>query len=139
MSEFNEWWEENYMTLSSDRTEAEDIYNLGKQSQQVKIDRLIEKHSEEKRILHNVIEMNQAKIDELKKKYDAMYNAFIVADDCRKEWHESYMSARKERYELQGRIDGALSHLDLACPESWGCCVEQAIGILKGSKDETII
>ena len=107
MSEFNEWWEENYMTLSSDRTEAEDIYNLGKQSQQVKIDRLIEKHSEEKRILHNVIEMNQAKIDELKKKYDAMYNAFIVADDCRKEWHESYMSARKERDELQGRIDAS--------------------------------
>lgn len=38
--------------------------------------------------------------------------------------------------ELQGRIDKALSHLDLAYPESWGCCVEQAIGILKGNKDD---
>ena len=37
------------------------------EEQQKKIDEVNEKHSEEKRILHNVIEMNQAKIDELKK------------------------------------------------------------------------
>lgn len=40
MSEFDKWWEENYMILSSDRTEAEDIYNLGVESQQAKIDLL---------------------------------------------------------------------------------------------------
>jgi len=37
---FDEWWEENYMVVSADRTEAEDIYNLGQQSQQAKIDEL---------------------------------------------------------------------------------------------------
>ena len=37
---FDEWWEENYMVVSTDRTEAEDIYNLGQQSQQAKIDEL---------------------------------------------------------------------------------------------------
>lgn len=37
MSEFDKWWEENYMSVSSDRTEAEDIYNLGVESQQAKI------------------------------------------------------------------------------------------------------
>ena len=42
MSEFDKWWEENCMTLSSDRTEAEDIYNLGAESQQTKIDELQE-------------------------------------------------------------------------------------------------
>lgn len=42
MSEFDKWWEENCMILSSDRTEAEDIYNLGVESQQVKIDELRE-------------------------------------------------------------------------------------------------
>ena len=38
--------------------------------------------------------------------------------------------------ELQARVDEALKHLDLAYPESWGCCVDQAIDILKGNKDE---
>ena len=38
--------------------------------------------------------------------------------------------------ELQTRIDEALKHLDLAYPESWGYCVDQAIDILKGNKDE---
>ena len=42
MSEFDKWWEENCMILSSDRTEAEDIYNLGAQSQQAKINDLTE-------------------------------------------------------------------------------------------------
>lgn len=42
MSEFDKWWEENYMILSSDRTEAEYIYNLGVESQQAKIDEMQE-------------------------------------------------------------------------------------------------
>ena len=38
--------------------------------------------------------------------------------------------------ELQAKVDEALKHLDLAYPESWGYCVDQAIDILKGNKDE---
>ena len=45
-------------------------FDEGQQSQQDKIDEVNEKHSEEKRILHNVIEMNQAKIDELQARFD---------------------------------------------------------------------
>ena len=40
------------------------------EEQQKKIDEVNEKHSEEKRILHNVIEMNQTKIDELQARID---------------------------------------------------------------------
>ena len=40
MSSFDEWWEENYMMLSADRTEAEDIYNIGAQSRQSEVDEL---------------------------------------------------------------------------------------------------
>ena len=111
MNEFDKWWEENYMNVSADRTEAEDIYNLGSQSQ-------------------------QAKIDELQKKYDAMYNAFVVADDCRKEWHESYMSARKQRDELQGRIDRVVHILTYTNHASTPLCNELR-DILKGNKDES--
>ena len=57
-------------------------FEAGQQSQQgevdklqTKIDELNERHSEEKRILHNVIEMNQAKIDELQARVDkALYH-----------------------------------------------------------------
>lgn len=45
-------------------------FEAGQQSQQAKIDQLNKKNSEEKRILHNVIEMNQAKIDELQGRVD---------------------------------------------------------------------
>ena len=38
--------------------------------------------------------------------------------------------------ELQARVDEALKQLDLAYPESWGYCVDEAINILKGNKDE---
>lgn len=167
MSEFDKWWEENYMTLSSDRTEAEDIYNLGVESQQAKINdsentRAV-LYRENMDLRENNIDL-QSKIDEIKKKYDAMYNAFIVADDCRKEWHESYMSARKERDELQGKLDSTqhtsrevIKVMSLFC----GDCLKEnkelqgridgamkilsamrhngaykAVDILKGNKDE---
>jgi len=40
MKSFDEWWEENYMMVSADMTEAEDIYNLGQQSKQAEVDEL---------------------------------------------------------------------------------------------------
>ena len=36
--------------------------------------------------------------------------------------------------ELQARIDEALKQLDLAYPESWGYCVDEAINILKAAE-----
>ena len=39
-------------------------------SKDTKIDELNERYSEDKRILHNVIEMNQTKIDELQARVD---------------------------------------------------------------------
>ena len=81
------------------------------------------------------MQSQQVKIDELKKKYDAMYNAFIVADDCRKEWHESYMSARKGRDELQARIDGAMKYIEPS-DELSHKAYRDLVKILKGNKDE---
>ena len=72
--------------------------------------------------------------DELKKKYDAMHNAFIVADDCRKEWHELYISASKECNELQARVDEALKELELLNCYRTGNS-DNAIDILKGNTE----
>ena len=75
--EFNDWYGDKGEKLHIYRDEkwiAKHGFEAGQQSQQgevdklqTKIDELNERNSEEKRILHNVIEMNQAKIDELKK------------------------------------------------------------------------
>ena len=46
----------------------------------------------------------QDEIDELQNKYDAMYRAFTVADDCRKEWHRCYVGIRQREDELQKRV-----------------------------------
>ena len=51
-------------------------------------------------------------------------------------FEEGQESQQDKIDELQTRIDEALKHLDLAYPESWGYCVDQAIDILKGNKDE---
>ena len=57
--------------------------------------------------------------------FDVPYRAF------------KYMQSQQAKIdELQTRIDETLKQLDLAYPESWGYCVDQAIDILKGSKDE---
>lgn len=74
---FDEIWNDDWALSSCSRDDAEYFYNEGAKSQQgevdrlqTKIDELNEKNSEEKRILHNVIEMNQSKIDELQARVD---------------------------------------------------------------------
>ena len=117
MSEFEEYIKVNY-PRDYDRQKriypdqnVEELYSEDYkmwQHQQAKID-LLEvqlKGAEERAKL--TLDHKNKMVDELQKKYDAMYNAFIIADDCRKEWYESYMSARKDRDELQARVDGAI-------------------------------
>jgi DNA repair ATPase RecN len=47
----------------------------------------------------------QKKLEEVQRKYDALYNAFTVTDDARKEWHRCYMGVRQREDELQENID----------------------------------
>lgn len=74
----------------------------------------------------------QAEIDELQKKYDAMYRAFTVADDARKEWHRCYVGARQREDELQKRIDKAIIELSKVS----NMHVINARDILKGKQDD---
>ena len=72
------WDEDNY--VSENTQLAKDFFEAGQQSK-------------------------QAKIDELQNKYDAMYRAFTVADDCRKEWYRCYVDIRQREDEMKKRID----------------------------------
>lgn len=165
MIDFDKWWEENYMNVSADRTEAEDIYNIGSQSQQAKVNdsentravlyrenidirekntdlqakiELLEvqlKGAEERAKL--TLDHKNKMVDELQNKYDAMHNAFIVADDCRKEWHESYMNVRLERDELQARVKQGLKIAEDLMGEMQNYKLGESLeNILKGNKDE---
>ena len=73
------------------------------------------------------VEMSELSYKELQEQgvFDVPYRAF------------EYMQSQQAKIdELQAKVDEALKQLDLAYPESWGYCVDQAIDILKGNKDE---
>ena len=84
MSKFEDWWNiHNCVKESLMREDAEYVY----ESRQDEVYKL------------------QSEIDELQNKYDAMYRAFTVADDCRKEWYRCYVDIRQREDEMKKRID----------------------------------
>ena len=52
-------------------------------------------------------------------------------------WEAGQQSKQAEVDELQNKIDEALKLLNLAYPESWAYCVDEAINILKGEDHES--
>ena len=113
-------------------TAEKHAYWEGVASQQDKIDEVNEKHSEEKRILHNVIEMNQTKIDELKKLRSLDEMAINQLAQANQLW-------QIKCDELQKRIDDASNKIDFWVGGKNGDAIHVAksIGnILKGNKDE---
>ena len=51
------------------------------------------------------VQSKQSEVDELQNKYDEMYRAFTVADDCRKEWHRCCVNIHQREDGLQKRVD----------------------------------
>lgn len=108
------------------------------QSQQAKIDEL-QKQVVMQDLFYDQsaeIKNSKLKIEELQKKHDAMYNAFVVADDCRKEWHESYMNARKERDEMQAMVNSAEKAIMICEEYDHAEKLNEIYNLLKGNKDE---
>ena len=73
-----------------------------------------------------------SEFDNWKEEQERIHNDY----DAENAWYAGQQSQQAKIDELQARVDGALKHLDLAYPESWGYCVDQSIDILKGNKDE---
>lgn len=67
-SKFDEWWEENYINVSADRTEAFDIYSLGIKHQQEKV----EKAQTNSELLSEAFQRSVAREEELQKRVDAV-------------------------------------------------------------------
>ena len=112
---FDEWFN-TYENLQCDKDACEDAFEAGQQSKQDEVDELKremlnktnEAYADGQKSMRKMIKSNE---DELQNKYDAMYRAFTVADDCRKEWHRCYVGVRQREDELKKRIDEALQLL----------------------------
>ena len=107
------------LDIDSNSANYEYYFQSGQQSKQGEVDKL------------------QTEIAELQKKYNAMYNAFVVADDCRKEWHRCYVGIRQREDDLQKRIDDALIELEEAYRKGIiekPRCIVDSIKILKGEE-----
>ena len=68
--------------------------------------------------------------------FDKHWNEWAIASNCTEDEAKIHFEAGQQSQqakidELQARIDEALKQLDLAYPESWGYCVDEAINILK--------
>ena len=73
--------------------------------------------------------------------FDKHWDTHCISSNCEEDEAKIHFEAGQQSQqakidELQARIDEASKQLDLAYPESWGYCVDQAIDILKGNKDE---
>ena len=83
---FDEFWGEFAIGLNADENEAESIYEAGKQSKQAEVDGLQLKLSEDSRVLHNVIDIERRKCEELQERIDVLSKklnemAHIFLDD----------------------------------------------------------
>lgn len=135
MKSFDDSWRENRHIFESTKNLAKAMYLDGQQSKQAEIDELKremtnktnEAYADGQKSMRKMIKSNE---DELQNKYDAMYRAFTVADDCRKEWHRCYVGVRQREDELQKRIDEALAVLSNMKQHG----TDEAIYLLRGDQ-----
>lgn len=145
---FDEFYRTKKWFLNSEgRGAVKDAYEAGQQSRQAEINGLtIKLNGANERAMsllnhkNRMVDKMQAEIDEWQLKCDVMYNAFVVADDARKEWHRHYMGVHKKAVELQKRIAEALKILTDWHDQTYRDDSDQLIGeiedTLKGNQDE---
>ena len=66
---FDDWFN-TYENLQCDKDSCEDAFEAGQQSKQAEVDELQLKLSEDSRVLHNVIDIERRKCEELQKRID---------------------------------------------------------------------
>ena len=70
MSEFDKHWDTHCISSNCEEDEAKIHFEAGQQSQQAEVDELQLKLSEDSRVLHNVIDIERRKCEELQARID---------------------------------------------------------------------
>ena len=83
---FDEWLDTTKLRGYMDENSLEAAWEAGQQSKQAEVDRLQMKLSEDSRVLHNVIDIERRKCEELQKRIDVLSKklnemAHIFLDD----------------------------------------------------------
>lgn len=74
----------------------------------------------------------QAKIEQLEKEKQALHNAFVYMDECRKEWHEGYMRLHKQKTEITRLVQGLRNEFNLWSDDGEGSdAIEAQIELLE--------
>lgn len=81
-------------------------------------------------------DFRQAEVDELRKNFNNALKTIEIQQRFLDDADGANEIATSRVGELQNKIDEALKLLNLAYPGSWAYCVDEAINILKGNKDE---
>lgn len=76
----------------------------------------------------------QAEVDELRKNFNNALKTIEIQQRFLDDADGANEIATSQVSELQNKIDEALKLLNLAYPESWAYCVDEAINILKGDQ-----
>lgn len=76
----------------------------------------------------------QAEVDELQKNLNKALKTIEIQQRFLDDADGANEIATSRVGELQNKIDEALKLLNLAYPESWAYCVDEAINILKGDQ-----
>ena len=103
-SQFDEWWEENYMNVSADRTEAFDIYSLGLQHQQSKVDELQNNIN----LLTEALDIKEQLNQKLREREDELQKQLIDQGQRFNEQAQRVKDLEHKNNELQKQVDAAL-------------------------------
>ena len=90
MKSFDEWLDTTKLRGYMDENSLEAAWEAGQQSKQAEIDELQLKLSEDSRVLHNVIDIERKKCEELQKRID---DALSCADKCT--WNIALVELKK--------------------------------------------
>ncbi|HFG6845771.1 hypothetical protein U2E19_18515 [Acinetobacter baumannii] len=114
-AKFDEWWEENYMNVSADRTEAFDIYSLGLKHQQAKVGELQKQLSEYIFVAETIDEMyvkEVQKSDDLQKRVEGLERKLQIKTRHCEFYEQSRKGHRSLAIHRKKQINSALEQIE---------------------------
>lgn len=142
MKSFEEWFGEasqDKLFWESPSKASKMGFEAGQQSKQAEVDDLKrellnktnEAYADGQRSMRKIIKSNE---DELQKNLNNALKTIEIQQRFLDDADGANEIATSQASELQNKIDEALKLLNLAYPESWAYCVDEAINILKGDQ-----
>lgn len=73
---------------------------------------------QEGKIAKEAWDFQQSKIEQLEKEKQALHNAFVYMDECRKEWHQGFMRLHEQKNEALKVIENHARYIPQSTVEA---------------------